>query len=252
MKITVLGSGSAYSDSHRFNSCYLVEASDDRFLLDCGSDALRALQNADVDPSSIQKIFITHMHADHCGGLPAVLTAMHVLGRKEPIEVYIPFTQLDFVSLWLDNFFIFNDRMSFKISLLPLAGGEIKLSDCVRLEFVQTNHLVKYMELSKAAGINPVSFSVVVREEGKKFFFSSDLDSLDEVKSHIRDSVSLIEATHPSLDEIAALAGERSGVLYFTHIPMELENDGEWRKKLSLEFGIQKLNLVQDGQVLTL
>ena len=252
MKVTILGSGSAYSDSRRFNSCYFVEASDERFLIDCGSDALRGLQKSGVGLSSIQKIFITHMHADHCGGLPAVLTAMHVCGRSEAIDVHVPFTQLNFVKLWLDNFFIFDGRMSFKFSLLPLTAGEIKLSENVKLEFIRTSHLAKYSDSAEAAGIEPVSFSVVVREGGKKFYFSSDLDSLDEAGEYIRGSVSLIEATHPSLGEIAALAEGQNSSLYFTHIPMELENGGEWREKLGSEFGIDKLNLVRDGQVLTI
>ncbi len=94
VRIKVLGSGSAFSGLKRFNSCCFVEAGMNKFLIDCGSDALRAIQKARVDLLSIQKIFITHFHADHCGGVPAVLTAMHVLERKEPVEVYVPFNAI--------------------------------------------------------------------------------------------------------------------------------------------------------------
>lgn len=251
MKVTVLGSGSAFSSPERHNSCYLIEAGDSKFLLDCGSDAMRGLQSANVDLFSIQKIFITHMHADHCGGLPAVLTAMHVLERKDPIEVFVPFSQHDFVKVWLDNLFIYNGRMSFAISLLPLIAGELDLPDGVGLEFHQTGHLDKYVEISAVAGIDPVSFSVIVREGGRKFFFSSDIDSLDEARAHMDGSVSLIEATHPTLAEIADLTRGGNANLFFTHIPQELERDGEWTKRLKSEFGIESLNAVQDGQVLT-
>ncbi len=252
MRVTVLGSGSAFSSPERHNSCYLVEAGDNRLLLDCGSDAMRALQSANIDLFSIQKIFITHMHADHCGGLPAVLTAMHVLERKSPIEVYVPFSQLDFVKIWLENFFIYNGRMSFAVSLLPLKAGELELPNAVRLEFHRTKHLEKYLETSRAAGIDPVSFSVTVREGDRKFFFSSDLDSPDEAKPHMNGSVSLIEATHATLDQIAELTRGGSDDLFFTHIPQELESNGEWTKRLNSEFGIRNLNTVRDGQVLTI
>lgn len=251
MRVTVLGSGSAFSSPDRHNSCYLIEAGGNKLLLDCGSDAMRALQSAKVDLFSIQKIFITHMHADHCGGLPAVLTAMHVLERKDPVEVYIPFSQVDFVKIWLANFFMYNGRMSFAVSLLPLKAGEIELSDAVKLEFHATRHLEKYLEMSGGTSIAPLSFSVVVREGDRTFFFSSDLNSIDEANPYIDSSVSLIEATHPTLQEIARLTRGGGTSLFFTHIPQELEADGEWTKRLESEFGIRNLNTVQDGQVLT-
>ena len=255
MRITVIGSGSAFSGLNRYNSCYFVEAGDNKFLIDCGSDALRAIQAAGLQDSvvnlfSIQEIFITHMHADHCGGIPAVLTAMHVLGRKDPIRIHIPTTQLAFAKTWLDNLFIYNDRMSFEVLLLPLDEGTTKLRGGVELEFVKTKHLGKYLESAEKAGVRPLSFSVAVVEGKKRFFFSSDVSSLDEVESGIGGSVSLIEAAHPKLEEIARLSKNDNPGLFFTHIPQELEAGGEWMAELTSKFGVRNLNMVRDGQVL--
>ena len=250
MKITVLGSGSAFSSLSRFNSSCFVEAGMNKFLIDCGSDALRAIQKAGVALLSIQKIFITHLHADHCGGVPAVLTAMHVLGRKEPVEVYIPSTQLEFTKIWLANVFIYNKKMSFETMLLPIEGGEINLRGDVKLEFMQTNHLEKYLEYAEKAGINARSFSMIVREGNKKFFFSSDVGSIDEITQHLDGSLSLIEAAHPTLEEMADISRKKSNSVFFTHIPQELETRGTWRKELHSKFGVEKLNIVHDGQVL--
>ncbi len=250
MKITVLGSGSAYSSLGRFNSCYYVEAGDEKCLIDCGSDAMRAMQKSGIDFFSVKDIFITHMHADHSAGLPAVLTAMHVMDRKDDLRVYIPFPQLEFARSWFANMFVYNGRMSFNIHLVPLNPGKIVLGGGVELEFVPTSHLEKYSRYAEEFGVNPVSFSVVVKEGAKQLFFSSDLASLDEVKGILDGGVSILEATHPALEEVAALAGEKRADLYFTHIPMELEEGGEWRKELASKFGITKLNAVDDGQVI--
>lgn len=249
MKITVLGSGSAYSDLARFNSAYLVESGNLCFMIDCGSDAVRALQKARVDFYSIQHIFLTHMHADHCAGLPAVLTAMHVLDRREPVQVHVPSTQLEFVKSWLANLFIYNERWSFKFDLLPLQAGKKNLGDNVELEIIPTNHLEKYVESALKAGINPLSFAMVVRERNRSFFFSSDIGSIDEIVSRIDGSLSLIEAAHPELGEIAQLSKKANDNIFFTHIPQELETGGLWRKELSAKFGIGRINVVHDGQV---
>ncbi len=251
MKIVVLGSGSAYSSRSRHNSCYFVEAGGENFLLDCGSDAMRAMQDAGIDFFAVDRIFITHMHADHSAGLPAVLTAMHVLERKKSLTVYIPFSQIEFARLWLANMFIYNGRMSFDVTLVPLHPGALKFED-VELEFSKTRHLEKYSKHAEAFGIVPLSFSVIVREGAKKFFFSSDLASLDEVKNMLDGGVSFVESTHPSLEEVAALSRSSDMDVYFTHIPMELEDGGGWRGELKTKFGIAKMNSVSDGQVIVL
>jgi ribonuclease BN (tRNA processing enzyme) len=209
------------------------------------------MQKANIDFFSVREIFVTHMHADHAAGLPAVLTAMHVQGRKEPLKVYVPYSQIEFAGLWFANMFIYNERMSFDISLVPLNPGIVKLGRNVELEFNETRHLDKYREYAEAFGITPVSFSVIVREGSKKFFFSSDLASLEEVKNSLNVSLSFIEATHPPLDEVAVLSRNDAGV-YFTHIPRELEDGGEWRDELAANFGIKELKSVHDGQTIVL
>ncbi len=252
MKITVLGSGSAFSSLSRFNSCYLVEVGSRKFMIDCGSDAMRAMQKAGVDFLTVDSVFITHMHADHSAGLPAVLTAMHVIDRKKPLEVYIPYTQLDFARLWLANMFIYSGRFSFEVSLLPLKDGKIDFGNGIEMEFIPTRHLEKYSEHAVSFGINAVSFSVVVREGAKSFYFSGDLASLEETRGHLESGVSFVEATHPPLGEVAALSANAGGGMYFTHIPMELEEGGEWREKLAAKYGIKELKSVRDGQVIVL
>lgn len=250
MKITVLGSGSAYSDITRFNSCYCVEAENEKFLIDCGSDAMRAMQRGNIDFMSIREIFITHMHADHSAGLPAVLTAMHVKEREKPLEVYIPHTQVKFAETWLANMFIYREKMSFDISLLPLNPGVLKLEGGVTLEFSPNKHLNKYLKYAAVLGITPVGYSVTVKEGEKRFYFSSDLASLDEAKGNLAGGVSFVEATHPPLNEIAEMSVTGGKSLYFTHIPQELEEGAEWREELACRFGIREFNSVHDGQVI--
>lgn len=68
MKITILGCGNAFS-RHNFNQCFLIEEEGRRMLLDYGYQAPAALGHAAVDFRSIDDIYISHLHADHIGGL---------------------------------------------------------------------------------------------------------------------------------------------------------------------------------------
>ena len=73
MRICVLASGS------KGNSSY-IETEGTRSLVDIGMSAgyvSKALKSIGVEPSSIQRVFITHAHTDHVAGLKVFLKKYH-------------------------------------------------------------------------------------------------------------------------------------------------------------------------------
>jgi ribonuclease BN (tRNA processing enzyme) len=67
--MTVIGNSGSYPGPHSSASCYLLEAEHDgrtwRVLLDMGNGALGSLQKY-ADATTIDAVFISHLHADHC------------------------------------------------------------------------------------------------------------------------------------------------------------------------------------------
>ena len=91
MRLTVLGSGDAFSSGGRLPSCYLVESGQTRFLLDCGPSILPALKRAGLSSNYFPVVFISHLHGDHMGGLPfLLLDAIFPAGRKQPLTMVGP------------------------------------------------------------------------------------------------------------------------------------------------------------------
>ena len=91
-QLTFLGSGSAFylgeQPGENWQSNVLIEApSGRRLLLDCGTDIRFSLREHGLDATDIDDVFISHLHADHIGGLEwlAFATKFSENGRKPHI-----------------------------------------------------------------------------------------------------------------------------------------------------------------------
>ena len=71
MKITFAGVGGAFTTQDYYQSNAIIEADDDtrKFLLDCGGDARHALRELGITHRDIDAVYISHLHADHIGGM---------------------------------------------------------------------------------------------------------------------------------------------------------------------------------------
>lgn len=91
VEVHFLGSGDAFGSGGQFQTCFLVSTVHDRFLVDCGASTLIALKAARIAPKDITKIFVTHLHGDHFGGIPFfVLDAQLVSKRTQPLTIIGP------------------------------------------------------------------------------------------------------------------------------------------------------------------
>ena len=91
MRLTIIGSSGSFPGPDSPASCYLVEAGGFRLLLDMGNGSLGALQRH-VDIYSVDAVYLSHLHADHCFDLCSYWVArMFPPGGPKPrIPVYGP------------------------------------------------------------------------------------------------------------------------------------------------------------------
>jgi ribonuclease BN (tRNA processing enzyme) len=89
--IRVLGCGDAFGSGSRLQTCFYVTAGRERFLIDCGATAMVAMRRFGVDPATIDRVFLSHLHGDHFGGLPfLLLEAQHISRRRRPLTIVGP------------------------------------------------------------------------------------------------------------------------------------------------------------------
>lgn len=89
-ELLILGSSAATPTSSRNPTSQLLNIAERFFLIDCGEGTQMQLRKYKARFSSINHIFISHLHGDHFLGLPGFLASLHLLGRQKELTVYGP------------------------------------------------------------------------------------------------------------------------------------------------------------------
>jgi ribonuclease Z len=93
-KVTLLGTGVPTPSPDRFGPSTLIEAGDQKLLIDAGRGATIRLRQLGVPLGSIDALLLTHYHSDHTTGIPDLwLTGWlesHFGRRKKPFRVIGP------------------------------------------------------------------------------------------------------------------------------------------------------------------
>lgn len=90
-ELVVLGTASQVPTRTRSHNGYLIRWDHDGFLVDPGEGTQRQFTFAGVSTSRVTRILLTHLHGDHCLGLPGVLQRIALDGAG--VEVPISFPQ---------------------------------------------------------------------------------------------------------------------------------------------------------------
>ncbi|MBN2517722.1 MAG: ribonuclease Z [Candidatus Altiarchaeota archaeon] len=90
IKVQFLGtSGSVPTEKRGMPALYL-EFRGERVLFDCGEGTQRQMRIAKIPFMRLNKIFVSHFHADHCLGLGGLIQTMDLFKRKEQLQIYGP------------------------------------------------------------------------------------------------------------------------------------------------------------------
>lgn len=92
MQITFLGTSSGAPSRSRNVSATAVqpEKSKQWALVDCGEATQHQLLRLPLSPQKLVVVLITHLHGDHCYGLPGLLASCQLNGRTEPLTLIAP------------------------------------------------------------------------------------------------------------------------------------------------------------------
>ena len=87
MKIIPVGVGSAFSMKN-FQTNLLIECNGKNMLVDAGTDIRFALKEQKKSYKDIDSLYVTHLHADHIGGIEYLAFCSYFDPSKDKIKLY--------------------------------------------------------------------------------------------------------------------------------------------------------------------
>jgi ribonuclease Z len=89
-ELVILGTASQVPTRTRNHNGYFLRWEREGYLFDPGEGTQRQMIHAGVPASRITRICLTHVHGDHCFGLPGVLSRMALDGAAHPVHLHYP------------------------------------------------------------------------------------------------------------------------------------------------------------------
>lgn len=99
LEFTFLGTSSGIPTLQRNVSALAIKRKGTKSwcLVDCGEGTQQQLLRTSYSLTHLDTIFISHVHGDHCYGLPGLVATTAMTGRTEPLRIVAPYGVKEFL-----------------------------------------------------------------------------------------------------------------------------------------------------------
>lgn len=139
--LTILGCSSQQPTRFRNHGAYLLRWNNEGLLFDPGEGTQRQFIFANIAPTVVSRIFISHFHGDHCLGLGSILMRLNLDKVLHPIHCYYPasgkkyFDRLHYSSIYHERIKVIEHPVS--------QAGLVEDDGCFRIEATFLEHGVE-------------------------------------------------------------------------------------------------------------
>ena len=139
MKLVFLGTSAAQPTEKRGLSCICLEREGEILMFDAGESAQISYMKSGLGWNKKMKIFVTHLHGDHCVGILGLLQTMSMQNRTESLEIFGPKGIDEFLAA---NIKILNFGLSFSILITIVNEGTIYENNKFLIHATKANHSI--------------------------------------------------------------------------------------------------------------
>ncbi len=218
MKIIFLGVGEAFDEKIPNNSHLILSKTN--ILLDCGYSVPRQLWRFNSDQSFLDAIYISHRHADHYFGIPALLVRMWEEKRKNSLTIICQKGLKKIIEELIEyGYQRFSNKFEFDVDFIEVEDSQTIQFNELKLSFAPTIHSVSNLAIKISDGKNTVCYSGdgTFNERTEKLYKNSDL------VIHEAYSFDKKIAGHGCITDLISMAKKNNiRCLALTHLQREL------------------------------
>lgn len=247
MKIHFIGTGSAFT-LRNFHTNYLIEQNGKFFLVDAGGDVRLALHkySTPMTYKNIDAFYISHLHADHAGGVEYLGFNCHFDKVRERMQMFIN-----------NKLFIQGWQHTWSGGLASVEGKVITLEDCFDITTIRENtkffweeiefQIVQTVHIMNGFAIVP-SYGLMAKDPTtqKTVYFTTDTQFCPHQMMNFYNHSDLIlqdcettpfkSGVHSNFLDLVTLPTEIKAKMFLTHYQDNIlgENDlvsSEWETK---------------------
>lgn len=242
MELLFVGTGSAFAMKN-YQTNFIIRNNGKTLLVDAGGDIRFSLQEQGISYKDIDAVYITHLHADHIGGLEwlAFCTYFDPSAKKLPLYINSKIAS----DLWND---------SLKGGLASIQGKVVTLEDYFDVMKVKLNgkftweglefSIVQSVHILNGYGIVPSFGFMLVAEEKPVVYYPADTQfNPNQIKTFYGQADIIIQdcetapfrsGVHAHYDELKTLSDELKEKMYLVHFQDNVLDDFEgWKEKAS-------------------
>ena len=139
MKLVFLGTSAAQPTAKRGLSCICLEREGEILMFDAGESAQISYMKSGLGWNKKMKLFVTHLHGDHCVGILGLLQTMSLQNRTKSLEIFGPKGIDEFLAA---NIKMLNFGLSFSILITIVKEGKIFEDNKFSMYAAKANHSI--------------------------------------------------------------------------------------------------------------
>jgi ribonuclease Z len=139
MKLVFLGTSAAQPTENRGLSCICLERDGEILMFDAGEAAQISYMKSGLGWNKKMKLFVTHLHGDHCVGILGLLQTMSMQNRTETLEIFGPSGIEEFIAA---NIKVLNFGLSFPVLITIIKEGKILENEKFSIHVCNANHSI--------------------------------------------------------------------------------------------------------------
>jgi len=139
MKLVFLGTSAAQPTAERGMTCICLVLDREILMFDAGEGAQIAFQKSKLGWNKKIKIFVTHLHGDHCVGILGLLQTMSLQNRTESVDIYGPTGIEEFIAA---NLKILNFGLTFPVRITRIKEGLVFEDSSYSIHVCEAEHSI--------------------------------------------------------------------------------------------------------------